>query len=153
MKCPFCAHTNDKVVDSRETGAGDSIRRRRECLECGRRFTSYERVEEIPYFVVKKDGRREPFDRAKLLAGLHRACEKRPVSAKALQGIADEIEQMVSDSSEREVDSSRIGERVMERLRDLDKVAYVRFASVYRQFEDVQEFMAELRGLLETRKP
>ena len=153
MKCPFCGHAKDKVVDSRETGAGDSIRRRRECLQCGRRFTSYERVEEIPYFVVKKDGRREPFDRQKLLAGLHRACEKRPVSAKALQAIADEIEQMVSDSSEREVDSRRIGERVMERLRDLDKVAYVRFASVYRQFEDVQEFMAELRELLETRKP
>lgn len=153
MKCPFCGHAKDKVVDSRETGAGDSIRRRRECLQCGRRFTSYERVEEIPYFVVKKDGRREPFDRGKLLAGLHRACEKRPVSAKALQAIADEIEQMVSDSSEREVDSRRIGERVMERLRDLDKVAYVRFASVYRQFEDVQEFMAELRELLETRKP
>lgn len=153
MKCPFCAHTKDKVVDSRETGAGDSIRRRRECLQCGRRFTSYERVEEIPYFVVKKDGRREPFDRAKLLAGLHRACEKRPVSAKALQAIADEIEQMVSDSADRELESSRIGERIMDRLRDLDKVAYVRFASVYRQFEDVQEFMAELRGLLETRKP
>ena len=153
MKCPFCGHDKDKVVDSRETGAGDSIRRRRECLQCGRRFTSYERVEEIPYFVVKKDGRREPFDRGKLLAGHHRACEKRPVSAKALQGIADEIEQMVSDSTEREVDSSRIGERVMERLRELDKVAYVRFASVYRQFEDVHEFMAELRGLLETRKP
>jgi transcriptional repressor NrdR len=153
VKCPFCGHADDKVVDSRETGAGDSIRRRRECLQCGRRFTSYERVEEIPYFVVKKDGRREPFDRQKLLAGLHRACEKRPVSAKALQAIADEIEQMVSDSADREVESSRIGERVMERLRDLDKVAYVRFASVYRQFEDAQEFMAELRGLLETRKP
>jgi transcriptional repressor NrdR len=153
VKCPFCGHTKDKVVDSRETGAGDSIRRRRECLQCGRRFTSYERVEEIPYFVIKKDGRREPFERQKLLAGLHRACEKRPVSAKALQAIADEIEQMVSDSADREVESSRIGERVMDRLRDLDKVAYVRFASVYRQFEDVQEFMAELRGLLETRKP
>ncbi|HEX6852882.1 MAG TPA: transcriptional regulator NrdR [Candidatus Polarisedimenticolaceae bacterium] len=153
MKCPFCGHTKDKVVDSRETGAGDSIRRRRECLQCGRRFTSYERVEEIPYFVIKKDGRREPFERQKLLAGLHRACEKRPVSAKALQAIADEIEQMVSDSADREVESNRIGERIMERLRDLDKVAYVRFASVYRQFEDVQEFMAELRGLLETRKP
>jgi transcriptional repressor NrdR len=153
VKCPFCGHTKDKVVDSRETGAGDSIRRRRECLQCGRRFTSYERVEEIPYFVIKKDGRREPFDRGKLLAGLHRACEKRPVSAKALQAVADEIEQMVSDSADREVESSRIGERIMDRLRDLDKVAYVRFASVYRQFEDVQEFMAELRGLLETRKP
>jgi transcriptional repressor NrdR len=139
-------------VDSRETGAGDAIRRRRECLECGRRFTSYERVEEIPYFVVKKDGRREPFDRQKLLAGLHRACEKRPVPARALAAIADEIEQLVADSPDRELDSRAIGARIMDRLRELDKVAYVRFASVYRQFEDVQEFMAELRGLLETRK-
>lgn len=152
MKCPFCSHMNDKVVDSRETGAGDAIRRRRECLECGRRFTSYERVEEIPYFVVKKDGRREPFDRQKLLVGLHRACDKRPVPAKALAGIADEIEQFVADSPDRELGSREIGERIMDRLRELDKVAYVRFASVYRQFEDVQEFMAELRGLLETRK-
>jgi transcriptional repressor NrdR len=152
MKCPFCGHTKDKVVDSRETGAGDAIRRRRECLECGRRFTSYERVEEIPYFVVKKDGRREPFDRQKLLAGLHRACEKRPVPARALAAIADEIEQLVADSPDRELDSREIGARIMDRLRELDKVAYVRFASVYRQFEDVQEFMAELRGLLETRK-
>ena len=152
MKCPFCGHTEDKVVDSRETGAGDAIRRRRECLGCARRFTSYERVEEIPYFVVKKDGRREPFDRHKLLAGLHRACEKRPVPAKALDAIADEIEQLVADSPDRELGSREIGEKIMEKLRELDKVAYVRFASVYRQFEDVQEFMAELRGLLETRK-
>ena len=152
MKCPFCGHTEDKVVDSRETGAGDAIRRRRECLSCARRFTSYERVEEIPYFVVKKDGRREPFDRQKLLAGLHRACEKRPVPMKALEGVVDEIEQLVADSPDRELGSRQIGEHVMDRLRELDKVAYVRFASVYRQFEDVQEFMAELRGLLETRK-
>lgn len=152
MKCPFCGHLKDKVVDSRETGAGDAIRRRRECLECGKRFTSYERVEEIPYFVVKKDGRREPFDRGKLLQGLHRACEKRPVAVRSLEEIVEEVEQLVADSPEREIDARAIGERVMARLKDLDKVAYVRFASVYRQFEDVQEFMAELRDLLETRK-
>ena len=152
MKCPFCSHQKDKVVDSRETATGDTIRRRRECLSCGRRFTSYERIEEIPYLVVKKDGRREPFDRAKLTAGLHRACEKRPVSALAMTRLVDEIEQLVQDSSDREVASRAIGEKVMERLKELDKVAYVRFASVYRQFEDAQEFMAELRDLLETRK-
>jgi transcriptional repressor NrdR len=140
------------VVDSRESGSGEAIRRRRECLACERRFTSYERIEEIPYFVVKKDGRREAFDRSKLTAGLHRACEKRPVSAKALAGLIDEIERLVQDSSDREVEVSAIGERVMERLKELDKVAYVRFASVYRQFEDPQEFMAELRTLIETRK-
>jgi len=152
VRCPFCGDGKDKVVDSRESGSGDSIRRRRECLECGRRFTSYERIEEIPYLVIKKDGQREAFDRNKLLAGLHRACEKRPVSAKALQALVDEIEQMVQDSPDREVEVRVVGEKVMERLRELDKVAYVRFASVYRQFEDVQEFMAVLRGLLETRK-
>ncbi len=152
MKCPFCGHVKDKVVDSRETGSGDAIRRRRECLECGRRFTSYERVEEIPYFVVKKDGRREAYDRHKLMQGLHRACEKRPVAVKALEAVADEIEQMAQDSPDREIEARAIGERVMQRLRELDKVAYVRFASVYRQFEDVKEFMNELRDLLETRK-
>jgi transcriptional repressor NrdR len=151
MRCPFCGQQNDKVVDSRETGSGDAIRRRRECLECGRRFTSYERVEEIPFLVIKKDGRREPFDRRKLLAGLHRACEKRPIPAKALDGIADEVEQMVQDIPDREVEARVIGEKVMARLKELDKVAYVRFASVYRQFEDVQEFMAELKDLLERR--
>jgi len=147
VKCPFCSKVKDKVVDSRESGAGDSIRRRRECLDCGRRFTSYERIEEIPYLVVKKDGRREAFDRSKLMTGIHRACEKRPVSAKALDALVEEIEQLVADSADREVPSSRIGERVMERLRELDKVAYVRFASVYREFEDVREFMAELQNL------
>jgi transcriptional repressor NrdR len=152
MRCPFCGHLKDKVVDSRETGAGDAIRRRRECLDCGKRFTSYERVEEIPYFVVKKDGRREPFDRAKLLQGLHRACEKRPVPARALEAVVEEIEQMLAEGPDREIEARVIGEKVMEHLRELDKVAYVRFASVYRQFEDVEEFMSELRGLLETRK-
>jgi transcriptional repressor NrdR len=152
VKCPFCGHVKDKVVDSRETASGDAIRRRRECLACSRRFTSYERVEEIPYFVIKKDGRREPFDRHKLLAGLHRACEKRPIPAKALQSVAEEVEQMAQDSPDREIETRAIGEKVMERLKELDKVAYVRFASVYRQFEDVEEFMSELRDLLGTRK-
>ena len=152
MKCPFCGHLKDKVVDSRESGSGDTIRRRRECLECARRFTSYERIEEIPYLVIKKDGRREALDRQKLIVGLHRACEKRPVSAKALVQIVDEVEQMVQDAPDREIEARYIGEKIMERLKELDKVAYVRFASVYRQFEDVEEFMAELRGLLKTRK-
>jgi len=152
VKCPFCTHQKDKVVDSREVGAGDAIRRRRECLGCGRRFTSYERIEEVPYLVVKKDGRREAFDRGKLLSGLHRACEKRPVSAKALSDIVDEIEQMIQDAPDREVEAREVGERVMARLRELDKVAYVRFASVYRQFEDIEAFMSELRELLQTRK-
>jgi len=152
VNCPFCAHPKDKVVDSREANSGEAIRRRRECLECGRRFTSYERIEEIPYLVIKKDGRREAFDRSKLAAGLHTACEKRPVSAKAIEAVVDEIETMLHDSTEREVEAAAIGARVMERLRELDKVAYVRFASVYRRFEDVQEFMSELRDLLETRK-
>ena len=150
MKCPFCSHIKDKVVDSRETASGDAIRRRRECIECGRRFTSYERIEEIPFLVIKKDGRREAFDRAKLTTGLHRACEKRPVSARELSRLVDEIEQMVQDTPDREVEAQVIGETVMQRLKDLDKVAFVRFASVYRQFEDAQEFMAELKALLET---
>ncbi len=151
MRCPFCDHLKDKVVDSRESGPGDAIRRRRECLGCQRRFTSYERIEEIPYFVIKKDGRREAFDRSKLTAGLHRACEKRPIAVKALTALIDEIERWVQDSPDREVEASVVGEKVMERLRELDKVAYVRFASVYRRFEDPKEFMAELRDLLETR--
>ena len=152
MRCPFCGHLKDKVVDSRESGAGDAIRRRRECLNCERRFTSYERIEEIPYLVIKKDGQREAFSRSKLTGGIQRACEKRPVSAKAITEIVDHIEQMIQDSPDREVEGRVIGENVMDRLRELDKVAYVRFASVYRQFEDVQEFMSELRDLLETRK-
>jgi len=150
MRCPFCGQLKDRVVDSRESG--DAIRRRRECADCGRRFTSYERIEEIPYLVIKKDGRREPFDRVKLMAGLNRACEKRPIPAKALSAFVEEVEQLVQDSSERELETRVIGEKVMERLRELDKVAYVRFASVYREFEDVQEFMSELRDLLGTRK-
>jgi len=147
MKCPFCDSVKDKVVDSRESGSGDAIRRRRECLGCGRRFTSYERIEEIPYLVVKKDGRREAFDRNKLTAGLHRACEKRPVSAKAIEEIVNAVEQRMQDNPDREVEAGLIGEIVMRGLKDLDKVAYVRFASVYRRFEDVQDFMAEVKGL------
>lgn len=152
MKCPFCGHPKDKVVDSRESGSGDAIRRRRECLECGRRFTSYERIEEIPLLIIKKDGRREAFDRNKLMAGLLRACEKRPISAKTLAAMVEEIEQMAQDSAEREIHARAIGEKVMDRLKELDQVAYVRFASVYRQFEDVEEFLAELRELKSTRK-
>ncbi len=152
MKCPFCAHLEDKVVDSREGRDGLVIRRRRECLRCGRRFTSYERIDEIPFMVVKKDGRRLPFDRNKVLAGLRKACEKRPVSPAALEAIADEVEQILQESTEREIPAAKIGEKVIERLKELDKVAYVRFASVYRQFEDVDQFMKELKDLLEQRK-
>ena len=150
MKCPYCANLGDKVVDSRESKEGEVIRRRRECLSCGKRFTSYERIDQIPHMVVKKDGRREPFDREKVLAGLRRACEKRPVPTKALENIADRVEAMVQESPDREVPSVAIGEFLMERLRELDRVAFVRFASVYRDFKDVDQFMATLKGLLET---
>ena len=152
MKCPFCAHLEDKVVDSREGKDGRVIRRRRECLKCERRFTSYERIDEIAFMVVKKDERREPYDRNKLLAGLRRASEKRPVSPAALEAIADRVEQILQESAEREIPTRIIGETVMEALRDLDTVAYVRFASVYRQFQDVDQFMRELKGILEQRK-
>jgi transcriptional repressor NrdR len=152
MKCPFCSHLEDKVVDSREGKDGVVIRRRRECLRCGRRFTSYERIDEIPFMVVKKDGKREPYDRNKVLSGLRKACEKRPVSPSELEGVADEVEQMLQEASEREIQTTAIGEKVTARLKDLDKVAYVRFASVYRQFEDVDQFMKELKDLLEQRK-
>jgi transcriptional repressor NrdR len=148
MKCPFCGAADDRVVDSRESREGEVIRRRRECVSCGRRFTSYETIEQIPYVVVKKDGRREAFDRKKLRAGLVKACEKRPVPPARLDGIVDEIETRLYDSEEREMATSEIGSLVMERLRDLDKVAYVRFASVYRKFEDVDEFLNELKGLI-----
>ena len=152
MKCPFCGHLQDKVVDSRESKEGDAIRRRRQCLECNRRFTSYERIDEIPYMVVKKDGRRERFERQKVLAGLLKACEKRPVSMIQLETIADKAEMMVQDSSEREVSTTVIGELIMNELKSLDKVAYVRFASVYLDFKDVQEFMSELKELLKSRE-
>jgi transcriptional repressor NrdR len=150
MKCPFCAHMEDKVVDSRESKEGEVIRRRRECLGCGKRFTSYERIDQIPHMVVKKDGRRERFDREKVLAGLLKACEKRPVPIKSLELIADRVESMVQESPDREVPTTEVGEFLMNSLRDLDKVAFVRFASVYRDFKDVDQFMATLKGLLET---
>ena len=149
MKCPFCAHLGDKVVDSRESKEGEVIRRRRECLDCGRRFTSYERIDEIPYMVVKKDGSRERFERQKLIAGLLKACEKRPVSVAALEEIANQIEARLQE--EKELATAEIGEFVMQELRRLDKVAYVRFASVYRHFRDVSEFMAELKSLVESK--
>jgi len=152
MKCPFCEHPEDKVVDSREGKEGRVVRRRRECLSCARRFTTYERIDEIPFMVVKKDSRREPFDRNKLMAGLLKACEKRPVSVSVLEKVVEEIENLVQESPEKELAASTIGERLMERLREMDQVAYVRFASVYRQFGDLNEFMEELKGLLEQRK-
>jgi transcriptional repressor NrdR len=151
MKCPFCGHIQDKVVDSRESKEGESIRRRRQCLNCQRRFTSYERIDEIPHMVVKKDGRRERFDRQKVLAGLLKACEKRPVSMVQLEAIADDAETMVQESTEREISTGAIGEMIMNALKNLDKVAYVRFASVYLDFKDVQEFMSELAALLRSR--
>ncbi|MDP9267322.1 MAG: transcriptional regulator NrdR [Acidobacteriota bacterium] len=148
MKCPFCGFVNDKVVDSRESKEGESIRRRRECLKCEKRFTTYERIDEIPYMVVKKDGRREKFDRQKVLSGILRACEKRPVSMGKMEQIVNEVETYVIDSSERERKTSEVGEVIMQRLKKLDKVAYVRFASVYMDFKDVKEFMNELKDLL-----
>jgi len=148
MKCPFCDSTDDRVVDSRESREGKVIRRRRECVSCGRRFTSNETIEEIPYMVVKNVGRRETFDRKKLRAGLVKACEKRPVPPARLDAIVDEIENLLHDSEEREIATSRVGALVMDRLRELDKVAYVRFASVYRKFEDVDEFLLELKNLI-----
>ncbi len=148
MKCPFCGFAQDKVVDSRESKEGDSIRRRRECEKCGKRFTTYERIDEIPYMVVKKDGRREKFDRQKVLSGLLHACEKRPVPTGKLGKIVDETEAYVVDSPDRERTTTEIGEMIMSRLRELDTVAYIRFASVYRDFKDVREFKAELEELL-----
>ena len=147
VKCPFCEHLEDRVVDSRESKEGDVVRRRRECLGCGRRFTSYERIDEIPHMVVKKDGRRERFDRNKIMNGLLRACEKRPVSTGQLEQIVDEIEQKAQDAADRELTSEEVGKVLMQRLRQLDKVAYVRFASVYLEFKDVTEFMTEINHL------
>ena len=152
MKCPFCGHPENKVVDSRESEEAQSIRRRRECLACERRFTTYERVDEIPYMVIKKDGRREKFDRQKVLAGLLRACEKRPVSTNRLEEIVNEIEVQAADSPDREIPAKQVGEILMSRLRELDKVAYVRFASVYLDFKDIREFMDELKDLLRAPK-
>jgi transcriptional repressor NrdR len=152
MKCPYCSHLGDKVVDSRESREGEVIRRRRECLECGKRFTSYERIDEIPYMVVKKDGTRERFDRQKLIGGLLKACEKRPVTVSALESIGDRVEATLQERPEKEIATAEIGAYVMEELKKLDKVAYVRFASVYRHFRDIGEFMSELKDLLNAKE-
>ncbi len=149
MKCPFCSDFDNKVVDSRLSGDSDVIRRRRECLECGRRFTTYERVEDILPMVIKKDGRREPYDRSKILSGIQTACQKRPVPVAVMEEIVDRIEKEVQETGDKEIDSSTIGETVMQELHDLDEIAYVRFASVYRSFKDINEFMDELKDMLE----
>ena len=152
MKCPSCGYKETKVIDSRWSGDGHSIRRRRECLKCERRFTTYEYVEQVPLMVIKKDGRRQPFDRTKIISGLLKACEKRPVSIDKIEEITNEIERAVQKRYEREVESTVIGEMIMERLAVLDEVAYVRFASVYRQFKDVNQFMSELKSLIQKDK-
>lgn len=152
MKCPFCAFLEDKVIDSRESKEGEVIRRRRECLQCSKRFTTYERIDEIPYMVVKKDGRREKFDRQKVLAGLLKACEKRPVSMGKLAELVDEVETKMVEISDREISTTEIGEMLVLRLRDVDKIAYVRFASVYRDFQDVEAFFNELKDLLHKKR-
>jgi len=153
MKCPFCNHIEDKVVDSRESREGDAIRRRRQCLGCERRFTTYERIDEVPYMVIKKDGRREKFDRQKVLAGLLKACEKRPVGMGRLAELVDQVEAKVTDSADREISTIEIGELLMDALRELDKIAYVRFASVYRDFQDEQAFFNELKNLMRHKVP
>ena len=148
MRCPYCSFQESKVIDSRPAEEGTTIRRRRECLNCGKRFTTYEIIERLPLLVVKRDGSRQSFDRMKLIGGMVKACEKRPVPVDAIEHIADEIEQELQSSLEREVSSDQIGEMVMERLKTLDQVAYVRFASVYRQFKDINTFLEELNKLL-----
>ena len=150
MKCPFCAHLEDRVVDSRESREGEAIRRRRECLKCERRFTSYERIDQIPYMVVKKDGTREPFSREKVQNGIMKACEKRPIPTAKIEALVNQVEKYVQESRERERSTEKLGELIMRRLKELDKVAYVRFASVYLDFKDVSEFMSELRSLVRT---
>jgi transcriptional repressor NrdR len=147
MKCPFCSHMEDKVIDSRESKEGESIRRRRQCLSCEKRFTTYERIDEVPYMVIKKDGRREKFDRQKVLSGLMRACEKRPVSMVKLSDLVNQVESRVTDSPDRELMTTDIGEFLMNTLRGIDQIAYVRFASVYRDFQDEQAFLNELSSL------
>jgi transcriptional repressor NrdR len=149
MTCPFCAHRQDRVIDSRESKEGSVIRRRRECLKCERRFTTYERSDEIPYMVKKRDGRREKFDRQKVLEGLLKACQKRPVGMAKLAEVVDEVESALSESPDREIPSTAIGEMVMSRLKTIDKIAYVRFASVYRDFQDVEAFLVELKDLFQ----
>ena len=152
MKCPFCGNLEDKVIDSRSSKEGDAIRRRRECLKCAKRFTSYERVEDVVPMVVKKDGRRESFDRGKILGGLKKACEKRPISVDLLEEITDSIEKKLNGMGVKEVASAWVGEEVMDFLRETDKVAYVRFASVYRQFKDINELLDEVKNLFDHRK-
>ncbi|MFQ5587163.1 MAG: transcriptional regulator NrdR [Thermodesulfobacteriota bacterium] len=152
MKCPYCSHLEDKVIDSRLSQDGDVTRRRRECIQCGKRYTTYERVEESTPLVIKKDGSREPFDRTKILNGILKACEKRPVGIEAIESAVDRLERSFLDAGEREVGSSVIGEAIMEELKGLDEVAYVRFASVYREFRDINEFMSELKDLLDIKK-
>lgn len=152
MKCPFCGHLDDKVVDSRESREGEVIRRRRECAGCRRRFTSYERIDEVPYMVVKKDGSRSRFEREKVIAGMLKACEKRPVSVADLEAIANRVESTLQERPDKEISTEQVGAVVMRELRELDKVAYVRFASVYRDFRDVGEFMTELKGLLDAKE-
>jgi transcriptional repressor NrdR len=152
MKCPFCGNLEDKVIDSRSSKEGDAIRRRRECLKCGKRFTSYERVEDVVPMVVKKDGRRESFDRGKILGGLKKACEKRPISVDLLEEITDSIEKKLNGMGVKEVSSAWVGEEVMDFLRETDKVAYVRFASVYRQFKDINELLDEVKNLFDHRE-
>lgn len=148
MRCPHCGYKEDKVVDSRATNEEAAVRRRRECLKCGKRFTTYEYIEDVSLMVIKKDGRREPFDRKKILAGIAKACEKRPISMDKMEEIVTLIERAIQKKSDREVHTSRVGELVMERLKQIDDVAYVRFASVYRQFKDVSQFMTELKDIL-----
>lgn len=148
MKCPFCSFEDTRVVDSRLGREGNNIRRRRECIECERRFTTYERIEETLPLVIKKDGRREPFERQKIIGGMQRACEKRPVSIATIEQAVDQLEQHFQECGEKEIESSRIGEHIMQSLQTIDEVAYVRFASVYRQFRDINEFMAELKEIL-----
>ncbi len=152
MNCPFCGHKHDKVVDSRESKEGEVVRRRRECLTCERRFTTYERIDEVPYMVVKKDGRREKFDRQKVLNGLLKACEKRPVAIGRLAEIVDAVEARLLESPDREIPTTEIGEMLMARLRNLDKIAYVRFASVYRDFQDEEAFFNELKNLMRKKR-
>jgi transcriptional repressor NrdR len=153
MTCPFCGFKQDRVIDSRESKEGDVIRRRRQCLKCERRFTTYERSDEIPYMVVKKDGRREKFDRQKVLNGLLKACEKRPVPMAKLAELVDAVESQLSDNPDREISTTDIGEMLMDRLKGLDKIAYVRFASVYRDFQDVEAFLNELKNLVLHKRP
>lgn len=152
MKCPFCSHTEDKVIDSRSSNEDKSVRRRRECLKCKKRFTTYEYIEEIPLMVIKKDGRREAFDRNKIIAGILKACEKRPVSMEKVEATVDKVEKELQKSFDKEVKAQVIGELVMDHIHKIDEVAYVRFASVYRQFKDINQFMKELKDLLSSRK-